>query len=113
MLATVFSCHDDDATIATRQQLNGRWDLVEAYRNNQLTPSLENLYFEFSSGDSLRTNVNNGQAETVVYKLDDQQIIPQGSSLDAVYQIVSLSDSSLELSTYIRHLPFRFLLRKQ
>ena len=111
-LLTFFSCEDDSAQTAAQNQLVGRWELVEAYRNNQLTPSLENLYFEFTETDSMRTNLNNGRTETVPYEVKEEQIVPEGSSLEAIYQIVSLTDSSLELSTNIGRFPFRFILRK-
>ena len=110
--AAFSACTSDDKEQELRDQLAGRWEISQAFRNERPTTSLENLYFDFYGTDSLRTNLNNGRAEAMPYEIKDQTITPVGSQLDAAYTIQELSDTSLILISTINRLPFRFLLRR-
>lgn len=103
------SCGSDEDL--TARQLAGRWEIDEALRNGRPTESLSGLYFRFGPEDRLVTNLN-GREETGQYELEDNTVQQTGTTMDVVYQIESITDSTLTLRTQISQYDFRFDLRK-
>lgn len=104
------ACTDDNA-VDTEQLLQGRWELVEAKRNNRPTESLTELYFLFQNDGTVETNLS-GAVESGAYRLDDQTIEQRNTSMDTDYLIQSLTDSLLVLRTRLSNQNFEFSLRK-
>ncbi len=94
-----------------RQQLLGRWELEQAFRNGRPTESLDQLYFVFHPDGNLETNLT-GQPEVGSYEFDGDEIQQRETSISADFQVESLSDSTLVLRTQLRNYGFRFNLRK-
>lgn len=103
------SCSEEDQT--TRDQLIGRWELVEASRNGKPTQSLDGLYFVFEAEGEMETNLNM-QAERGEFELADDNIRQIGTSIEPNYRIESISDSTMRLYTRLRNVQFRFDLVK-
>lgn len=91
----------------------GRWDLREATRNGKPTTSLDELYFEFYADGTIRTNFS-GATESAQYRLEENRIIQRESSLDTEYEIESINDSLMVMTTALErndiNYKFRFIL---
>lgn len=109
-LLFLLSCAGDQEDLL-REQLEGRWEIVTGKRNNRETETLSSLYFVFGPGDELETNLI-GQSERGTFELDDNEIRQSGTSLDANYSIIDISDTTLHLRSTIRNTRFDFQLRK-
>ncbi len=106
------SCQPAKPAIDPR--LLGKWQLLEGWRNNRQSPSLENIFFEFFPDNNMRSNFNfNGSSEAATYQLDDNILHQNNGEMELDYSIESLSDSILILSTILMDAEFRLLLKKQ
>lgn len=106
----LIACSGEDEALL-KDQLTGRWEIVSAKRNNRTTETLTDLYFEFGPENRLETNLI-GQTEQGQFALSDLQIQQSGTSIETTYDIVSITDSNLELRTNIRGYRFDLKLRK-
>lgn len=93
------------------EKILGRWEIVEAKRNGDLTESLAGLFFEFQTGGAMRTNLS-ATEETAAYELQDNKILQRQSQIEADYTIEAVTDSTMTLTTTLRNYNFRFLLAK-
>lgn len=94
-----------------KEPLLGRWELTFGELNGQPAPSLEKIFFEFNE-DSMKTNFTlSEQEEMGSFKLKDS-VLTQNTAEPIRYDIESLSDSSMELSTALRGLDFKLYLKK-
>jgi len=93
------------------EKILGRWEIVEAKRNGDLTESLASLFFEFQTGGVMRTNLS-ATEETAAYKVQDNKILQRQSQIEADYTIEAVTDSTMTLTTTLRNYNFRFLLAK-
>lgn len=91
-------------------ELEGKWEIYEAYRNNELTNTLEDGYFLFSDS-TMETNIL-GSPISGAYKLSKTSF-SHDSSLPAEYQIISYSNDTLEVDTEIRNYRFKFRLHRE
>lgn len=103
------ACKRDAA--GTKEKLIGRWEITEAYRNDRLTESLAELYFEFFADGKMQTNIT-GNPEQATYSLRSDKISQRDSSIDADYTLEEITDSTMIMSTTLRNFSFRFLLHK-
>ena len=95
-----------------RDQLIGKWEIVEAYRNGNLAESLDDLFFEFYEDGKMRTNIL-GSSSQSDYEIDGQKILQGGDDgVEVDYQIEEVSDSTLVLTTALRRYNFSFSLRR-
>ena len=93
------------------EKILGRWEIVEAKRNGDLTESLAGLFFEFQPGGAMRTNLS-ATEETAAYELQGDKILQRQSQIEADYTIEAVTDSTMTLTTTLRNYNFRFLLAK-
>jgi hypothetical protein len=107
---TLLTCGSEDEQLL-REQLEGHWEIVSAKRNNRTTETLADLYFEFGPEEALETNLG-GKPERGVFTLSDRQIQQSATTIEAAYDIVDISDTTLQLRTTIRGYRFDFQLRK-
>lgn len=94
-----------------QEDLLGRWELQEGFRNEQKSEDLAGLFFEFFGDGKMLTNMSGITAEAQ-YELKKQTLLQRGGDMDADYQITILNDSSLVLMTTLRDVNFRFVLGK-
>lgn len=109
------SCVNDPQTEGPTfdgDQLHGRWELVEAYRNGRKTETLTDAFYVFESNGDLSTNFPpsvNGQSLT--YDFNGQKIKTKGAE-EMVFDVNELNDSTLTLSMIIQKFPFQLVLAK-
>jgi hypothetical protein len=89
-------------------QLAGRWEIAEAYRNGELTTSLEDLFLDFDGQETLSTNLTSAERE-FQYSVDGNQIYQSGGPMNVTYQIEELTEQRLILTTTLRNYDFRFV----
>lgn len=94
-----------------QEDLLGRWELREGFRNEQKSEDLSGLFFEFFGDGKMLTNMSGSTAEAQ-YELKKQTLLQRGGDMDADYQISTLNDTSLVLVTTLRDINFRFVLGK-
>jgi len=104
----VLGCKSDN-TVKKSYELEGKWDIYEAYRDGNLTTTLEDGFFEFQDSQMV-TNIL-GSPIDGVYILDNKSIQHE-SSLSATYHISNYSSDSMELETEIRGFDFLFKLQR-
>jgi hypothetical protein len=103
-------CENDSAKQAA-PSITGRWMLTQALRNQRETETLRGTYFEFMPDGRMQTNLPIGAESPTPYTIEDGAIRQQ-STPPVVYRIVSSSDSTLELATELRGLPFVMRFRR-
>lgn len=89
--------------------LEGKWNIYEAYRNNELTNTLQEGYFMFK--DSLMETNILGEEISGTYFLEEN-VITHTSVLQADYKVVNYATDSMELTTTIQGFDFRFKIEK-
>lgn len=111
-LLSVISCKTDTKTSQISNSLKGHWDLINAELNGQESPALEKIYYEFGTGDSVKTNFTlSEQEETGTFTVKEDRMI-QRTAEPIEFQIVNKTDSTLEMTTALRGFDFKLLLKK-
>ncbi len=89
----------------------GHWNLTYGEMNGREAPSLEKIYFEFGT-DSLKTNFTVSEMdEFAPFEMKENTVI-QKTTPSIEYNIEAVTDSTLELSTALRGLDFKLVLKK-
>lgn len=104
------SCTEEGPSIDP-DLLIGRWEIQEALRSGKPTETLSELYYEFTKDGTMKTNLT-GATETGKYELNDNILMQQDTRMDTDYQIESVNDSFLVMSTVLRKLNFKFALNR-
>ncbi len=100
------SCQSDSDQ---KDKLNGRWEMKYGEFNGQPAPSLERMYFQFD-GKNMTTNFNEETTdETIPFQLKESKIIKL-SNPNMEFDVLSLTDSTLEMTTQLRGFDFKLLL---
>ncbi len=107
VVATV-ACVEDKST---EVDIKGFWEIAEAFRNNKPTLTLENAFINIESDSTLTTNLLRKEVQSDYTRINDK--IRQVSPEFIEYQIVKLTNDSLELHTEIRGYDFNFILLKR
>lgn len=96
------------------QMLLGRWVIREGFRNGQATESLSELFFEFEKEGRMATNLPLPELSAkATYALDNDKIVQRQGEAEVEYEIETLSDSLLIITTRMRNYDFRFVLKKK
>ncbi len=99
---------------ARAQMLLGRWVIQEGFRNGQATESLSELFFEFGRDGRMSTNLPLPDLSAkATYALDKDKIVQRQGDAEVEYEIKTLSDSLLIVTTQMRNYDFRFVLKKK
>ncbi len=93
-LVFVFSCKTDIAI--DNSDLIGKWDIVEAQRNDKPTGTLKDGYFEFLDNGEFVTNIT-GIAVSKNYELNNSTIV-ETSGDNSKYRIESILADTIVLS---------------
>jgi hypothetical protein len=111
-LMSVMSCKTDNKALNNVNTFTGHWDIINAELNGQEAPALDKIYYEFSTGDSVKTNFTiSEQDETGTFTVKEDKII-QNTAEPIEFQIVNKTDSTLEMTTALRGFDFKLNLRK-
>jgi len=108
ILCVLIACKKNEPGIQL-SQIQGKWNIVNAYRNGNVTDSVQDGYFSFGMNNTFETNIPglpNGQ--NFEFTRGKFQINGDTSH----YQFVNVSDSSASIKVIIRTIPFLFVLRK-
>lgn len=109
--AVLLVCSCDDETKSNNLALIGRWELVQGFRNQRATETLNGTYFHFSDDGKMQTNLPIGPEEPMDYSVNNNEI-RQKSTPPIKYVIQSLSDSTLVLNLELRGMQFEMHFRR-
>ena len=113
LLTLLLSCgSDSEPTEETATTLAGRWDLVEARRDNVKTGVLEGLYFDFAEDGSFETNLLVDEAQTGSYERSGEEIFTEGVEPAMTYEVLALEGNRLVLRSRYQGFLFDFDLRR-
>jgi hypothetical protein len=111
LVATIvfFSCENPVDNYP--KQLVGYWVVSSAFRDAQETKLLAEVFFEFDSTQRMLTNLPNTAEGYTEFSLQKEKIV-QKAEPPIVYNIVSLTDTSLVLALEMSNTPFEIRLKK-
>lgn len=114
LLFVFLSCGpgSDTAPEEIAETIEGRWELVDARRDNVKTNLLEGLYFVFAADQSFETNLLTGEPQVGTYLLDGNEITTAGVAAPMTYEVVALEDGILSLRSHYEGYLFDFVLRR-
>lgn len=93
-------------------QLVGRWEIVEAFRNGKKTETLTDTFYEFSKEGQMTTNLTpTATEENFPYQFTGSEIKQEGGA-ETVFKVENLNDTSLTMSMMIMKFPFKLVLAK-
>lgn len=90
--------------------INGLWLLQAASRNGLETNTLQGLFYDINDS-SIISNIT-GDTLTASYVLKEGNIVHMMRDT-IMYDIISLNDTTLEITSVIRDMPFQFKFKKQ
>lgn len=90
--------------------LIGRWEVVQATRNNRPTSTLKDAFFDFKSDSIMVTNILREQMEFIYHREGD--LIAQKGPMPIEYKLVELMEDSLVLTSTINNYYFEFFLKR-
>ena len=89
-----------------REDLIGRWEVLDAERDGNKTKSLNKGYFEFYDSERLFTNILNTK-DTISYELSGNKLNLLNQKYS--FNVVRLMNDSLTLNTRIKKTNFKIL----
>ena len=104
----LIACRKNDPGILL-SQIKGKWTIVSAYRNGNVTDSVQDGYFSFNANNTFETNIPglpNGQN----FEFNKGMLQIKGDT--SHYQFLNVSDTTAKIKVTIRTIPFLFELRK-
>jgi hypothetical protein len=112
LAALIFAqCENEPETPIDTAQLDGKWELKEAFRNGDPTTTLSDLYFTFSDGNTLNTNMPTMEGSSE-YEVEGMELEQEGNGFEQDYNIESLTADELILTTNIQDYDFRMVFTK-
>ncbi|MGB3800721.1 MAG: hypothetical protein WA952_12975 [Lewinella sp.] len=109
LLLLVCACGSEpDLTEEQVSALEGRWELVEARRDNVKTGILAGLYFVFDEDGRFETNLLAEDAQAGTYEREGEEIITAGVNPAMTYEIVALEGQRLLLRSRYQGFLFDF-----
>jgi hypothetical protein len=114
LLLLFLSCGpgSDTAPEEIAETIEGRWELVDARRDNVKTNLLEGLYFVFAADQSFETNLLTGEPQIGTYLLDGNEITTAGVAVPMTYEVIELENGILSLRSRYEGYLFDFVLRR-
>jgi hypothetical protein len=104
----LISCGGETANIPN---IRGYWRLAYGELNGKAAPGLEKIFFDFGK-DSLKTNFTESESEEVAtYILKENKIIHK-TGRPITFDIENATDSLLEITTALRGMDFKLVLKK-
>ncbi|PPK85778.1 hypothetical protein CLV84_2685 [Neolewinella xylanilytica] len=113
LLLVLTACGSDPAlTDAQVSALEGRWELVEARRDNVKTGVLEGLYFDFGADAAFETNLLAEDTQSGSYQREGEEITTSEVDPALTYEIVALEGNRLLLRSRYQGFLFDFDLER-
>ena len=106
LMVIMIGCIEKSAEV----DIKGYWEIVKASRDNKSTSTLENAFINIDSDSTLITNLLRKEIQSSYVR--DNDVIRQSSPELIEYQILNLTNDTLELHTEIRGYDFNFVLLK-
>ena len=106
-IGLLVSCEPEQVT---ENKLRGKWSIIKASRNNKLTSTLEDGFFNFTSDSTFLTNIYNSD-EVYRYRITEDgfdQYIPNDQS----YRVEYGGRDTIQINTRILKYDFQFLATK-
>ncbi len=98
------------------EKIEGRWVIVGADRGNGATEAMNGMYFIFGADQNMTTNFTEmGEEATYPFELGtgDTGPLTQKSEEPLIYNITSVADTAMTMSTSWKGTDFTFELRKR
>ncbi|WP_116125037.1 hypothetical protein [Lewinella sp. IMCC34183] len=112
LFSLLFSCGSDpELPPEAAAELEGRWELTDARRNNVKTTNLDGLYFDFRPNGELLTNLM-GEEQQGTYTRNDTELVTEGVAPAMTYEIESLEAGELVLRSELQGFYFVLRMRK-
>jgi hypothetical protein len=107
-----WSCKKNEQSnlVVKMESINGLWVLEAASRNGLETNTLQGLFYDINDS-SIISNIT-GDTLTASYVLKEGSILHMMRDT-IMYDIISLDDSTLEINSVIRDMPFQFKFKRQ
>ncbi len=114
LFCVIFIACGSDPEISEEQisALEGRWELVEARRDNVKTGVLAGLYFVFGEAGRFKTNLLVEDAQSGTYLQEGEEITTSGVEPAMTYEVVALEGDRLLLRSRYQGFLFDFDLRR-
>lgn len=93
------------------EHIFGRWEIINATRNGRVAQTLSDLFYVFNPDGTMQTNLPLGKPESE-FQINGSIIEQDLGETTVTYQIESISDSLMTLTTEMRDTRFRFNFRK-
>lgn len=92
------------------EKIIGHWEVFEALRNEKVTTTLEDAYFDFEGEGNAILNLT-GAEQKASYTLTENVINISGTQMDGDFTIEKVSGDTLVLTTKqtFNEIPFRFI----
>lgn len=110
----ILSCTSEKET-EKQASLLGKWEMESAFRNEKLTTTLENTYFEFLENGTLNSNLplsSSSREFSTSYTFKNNQISCTVGESEYLFDVQSLSDS-LILKTDLMSTAFTFIMTQK
>ncbi|CAH0999723.1 hypothetical protein LEM8419_01023 [Neolewinella maritima] len=111
-----FACGSDAAELPEEAttQLEGRWELVEARRDNVKTGVLDGLYLDFGSDGAFTTNLlsEDNEPQRGSYVREGNELSTSGVMVPLDYEVIALEGDILSLQSRYEGFIFSFLLQR-
>lgn len=88
------------------EQLEGKWVVVGATRNDRETETLRDAFFEFSGDSILTTNILRAERSFPI-EIKNNKVV-QGGPVDITYDIISITEDTLIMEAIINTYSFSF-----
>ena len=111
MLGYLVACTSEQKPTINTENLVGRWQLKQAFRNDQPIETMSDLYFSFTTEGNMETNMPTVEG-TATYAVSGDKIEQRNDQAQLEYQIEELTETTLILNTQVESFKFRFAMEK-
>ncbi|NJL74993.1 MAG: hypothetical protein HC892_08135 [Saprospiraceae bacterium] len=111
LLGYLVACTSEQKTDINTENLVGRWQLKQAFRNEQPIETMSDLYFSFTTEGNMETNMPTGEG-AATYSVSGDKIEQRNDQSQLEYRIEELTETTLILNTQVENFRFRFAMEK-
>ncbi|MEP7196226.1 MAG: hypothetical protein ABI851_06870 [Saprospiraceae bacterium] len=108
LILTFLSCKKEAKL--SKESLEGKWKLTEAFRNDKRTQTLSGAFYQFK--DTMLTTNIFGDVISTGYSLDKMDVV-QRVPQEIRYTVSMNPDQTLSFLTMIDGIAFKFTLKKE
>ena len=114
-IVLIFGCKGDKSSKAVElsaSDLVGHWDIYHVTRNGKVTKTLENGYLLFQADNTIKSNILSDE-NYHIFNFDKNKINIQDLDKLNFFDVKSLENDTLVLSTKINVFEMNFFLKKK